>query len=116
MKKIILSTALIITAIILLIFAKGQQGENNNSLQSEKSAISGKCIKILSENAKEGKKEISDKQYIFFSEYLSIKTFNIDIDVKKKISFFVSREKFRPQSARLYIISDPEESNEIMVL
>lgn len=26
------------------------------------------------------------------------------------------KEKFRPQSARLYIISDPEESNAIMVL
>lgn len=31
-------------------------------------------------------------------------------------SDFLSRIKFRPQSARLYIISDPEESNAIMVL
>lgn len=35
---------------------------------------------------------------------------------KNKENFMLTKEKFRPQSARLYIISDSDESNAIMVL
>lgn len=115
MNKTFLKIFLLLFIFLLILFVCDRKSENEvkenikiNGIQIEK------CIEKVNYNAKDEKREYISIFFLVLPCFLYF--FPVERKNNYKIQKIYVKKKFRPQSARLYISSNSDESNAIMVL